>query len=81
MLACEPPHCGSSRRTPQGDARIVYELRGDGDTDALLPHAFVSLAPLAVDMFDRNLTRAVLTKQSERALANLKHVLEGRGRG
>ena len=28
-------------------------------------------------MFDHNLTRAVLQAQSERALANLKRVLEG----
>jgi hypothetical protein len=28
-------------------------------------------------MFDRNLTRSVLLRQSERALANLKRVLEG----
>jgi hypothetical protein len=28
-------------------------------------------------MFDGNLTRTVLTNQSERALANLKRVLEG----
>jgi hypothetical protein len=28
-------------------------------------------------MFDANLTRAMLLRQSERALANLKRVLEG----
>ncbi|HTN50418.1 MAG TPA: SRPBCC family protein [Burkholderiaceae bacterium] len=78
VLACEPPALwviGAS--PPGGDARIVYELRSDGGE---LTRFFRTLSYRSRrwpwTMFDRNLTRSILTKQSERALANLKRVLE-----
>jgi hypothetical protein len=64
--------------TALGDSRIVYELSADGEK---LTRFFRTLAYRSHrwpwTMFDRNLTRAMLQNQSERALANLKHVLEG----
>jgi uncharacterized protein YndB with AHSA1/START domain len=79
VIAREPPHLWViAADTPQGDARIVYELRGDGE---VLTRFFRTLSyrshGLPWRWFDRNLTRSVLTQQSERALANLKRVLEG----
>lgn len=80
VLACEPPALWViSASPPGGDARIVYELRSDGSD---LTRFFRTLAYRSRrwpwTMFDRNLIRSALTKQSERALANLKRVLEGR---
>jgi uncharacterized protein YndB with AHSA1/START domain len=82
VLACEPPALWViSASPPDGDARIVYELRSDGGE---LTRFFRTLAYRSRrwpwTMFDRNLIRSTLTKQSERALANLKRVLEGGGR-
>jgi hypothetical protein len=79
VLACEPPALWViATTTAQGESRIVYELRSDpGD----LTRFFRTLAYRSLHwpwtMFDRNLTRSVLLRQSERALANLKRVLEG----
>ena len=79
VLACEPTALWViATDTLQGDARIVYELRGDGDA---LTRFFRTLSFRSHGwpwtMFDGNVTRMVLTKQSERALVNLKRVLEG----
>jgi len=79
VLACEPPTLWViAASPPEGDARIVYELRADGGT---LTRFFRTLSYRSSrwpwTMFDANLTRSVLTRQSERALANLKRVLEG----
>ena len=79
VLASEPSALWAiAASPPQGDARIVYELRSDA---VALTRFFRTLAYRSRrwpwTMFDGNLTRSVLTKQSERALANLKHVLEG----
>lgn len=79
VLACEPAALWViATDTPQGDARIVYELRADGGT---LTRFFRTLSYRSSrwpwTMFDANLTRALLLRQSERALANLKRVLEG----
>ena len=79
VLACEPPALWViATATAQGESRIVYELRSDhGD----LTRFFRTLAYRSRNwpwtMFDHNLTRSVLLRQSERALANLKRVLEG----
>ncbi len=79
VLACEPPALWViATTTAQGESRIVYELRSDhGD----LTRFFRTLAYRSLNwpwkMFDHNLTRSVLLRQSERALANLKRVLEG----
>jgi uncharacterized protein YndB with AHSA1/START domain len=81
VLACDPAALWViAASPPQGDARIVYELRSDG---AALTRFFRTLAYRSRrwpwTMSDGNLTRSVLTRQSERALANLKRVLEGGG--
>jgi len=79
VVACEPTVLWVIvTETPQGDARIVYELRSDGP---MLTRFFRTLSYRSRrwpwTMFDHNLTRIVLQKQSTRALANLKRVLEG----
>jgi uncharacterized protein YndB with AHSA1/START domain len=79
VIAREPPHLWViATDTPQGDARIAYELRSDGE---VLTRFFRTLSYRSHGwpwrFFDRNLTHSVLTAQSERALANLKRVLEG----
>ena len=79
VLASEPPALWViAASPPEGDARIVYELRADGGT---LTRFFRTLSYRSSrwpwTMFDANLTRAMLLRQSERALANLKRVLEG----
>lgn len=78
VLACEPPLLWViATATENGVARIVYELRDDG----ALTRFFRTLSYRSLRwpwrMFDANFARAVLTRQSERALANLKRVLEG----
>lgn len=79
VVACEPPALWAiATDSPPGEARIVYELRADGPA---LTRFFRTLSYRSRrwpwTLFDHNLTRAVLLKQSERALANLKKVLEG----
>lgn len=79
VLACEAPTLWViATSTSLGDARIVYELRADNDT---LTRFFRTLSYRSRrwpwTMFDASLTRTVLTQQSDRALANLKRVLEG----
>lgn len=83
VLACEPPQLWViAASPPEGDARIAYELRADGDA---LTRFFRTLAYRSRrwpwTMLDSNLSRSMLTRQSERAMANLKRVLEGRTHG
>lgn len=78
VLACEPPALWViATDTPQGDARIVYELRADGALTRFFRTLSYRSHRWPWKLFDHNLTRAMLRKQSERALANLKRVLEG----
>jgi uncharacterized protein YndB with AHSA1/START domain len=79
VLACEAPALWViAASPPQGDARIAYEVRADGGE---LTRLFRTLSYRSRGwprtMFDGNLTRSRLTKQSEQALANLRRVLEG----
>jgi len=79
VIACEPTTLWViATSTAQGESRIVYELRADGEA---MTRFFRTLAYRSLRwpwrMFDGNVMRSVLTKQSERALANLKRVLEG----
>jgi uncharacterized protein YndB with AHSA1/START domain len=79
VLACEPPALWViATSPPQGEARIVYELRSDG---AALTRFFRTLSYRSRrwpwTALDANLTRSLLTRQSDRALGNLKRVLEG----
>ena len=83
VLAGEPPHLWViAASPPEGDARIAYELRADGDA---LTRFFRTLAYRSRrwpwTMLDSNLSRSILTRQSEHAMANLKRVLEGRTHG
>jgi Polyketide cyclase / dehydrase and lipid transport len=78
VLVCEPPALWViATDTPQGAARIVYELRDDGALTRFFRTLSYRSHRWPWSMFDHNLTRLMLHKQSERALANLKHVLEG----
>jgi uncharacterized protein YndB with AHSA1/START domain len=82
VLACETPALWVvAASPPEGDARIVYELRDSGPE---LTRFFRTLSYRSRrwpwTALDANVTRALLTRQSERALANLKRVLEGRPR-
>jgi uncharacterized protein YndB with AHSA1/START domain len=81
VLACEPPALWViTTATAQGESRIVYELRSDpGDLTRFFRTLAYRSRSFPWTMFDRNLTRSVLLRQSERALANLKRVLEGGG--
>lgn len=79
VLACEPPGLWViAASPPEGDARIVYELRPDGES---LTRSFRTLAWCSRHwpwtMLDANLTRATLLRQSDRAMQNLKRALEG----
>ena len=78
VLACEAPTLWViATATPEGDARIVYELREDGALTRFFRTLSYRSRRWPWTMFDRNLTRAALLRQSERALVNLKRVLEG----
>ena len=80
VLACEPSSLWVIAASPPGgDARIVYELRGDGELTRFFRTLTYRSRRWPWTWFDGNVTRSVLTRQSERALANLKRVLEGRG--
>jgi hypothetical protein len=82
VLACESPSLWVIAASPPGgDARIVYELRGEGELTRFFRTLSYRSRRWPWTWFDRNLTRSMLTRQSERALTNLKRVLEGRGRG
>jgi hypothetical protein len=82
VLACESPSLWVIAASPPGgDARIVYELRGEGELTRFFRTLSYRSRRWPWTWFDHNLTRSMLARQSERALANLKHVLEGRGRG
>ena len=82
VLACESPSLWVIAASPPGgDARIVYELRGDGELTRFFRTLSYRSRRWPWTWFDHNLTRSMLTRQSERALANLKRVLEGDGRG
>lgn len=80
VLACEAPALWViAASPPEGDARIAYELRADGPQ---LTRFFRTLDYRSRrwpwTLLDANVTRAMLARQSERALERLKRVLEGR---
>lgn len=78
VLACEPPVLWViATDTPQGDARIVYELRENGELTRFFRTLSYRSRRWPWTLLDRNLTRSMLTKQSEHALRNLKKVMEG----
>ena len=79
VLACEPPsRWVIATAARNGDARIVYELYAD---DADGPTRFVRTLAYRSrrwpwSALDRTLIRRVLEHQSDRAIENLKRVLE-----
>jgi hypothetical protein len=83
VLAAEPPNLWViAASPPEGDARIVYELRSDGEA---LTRFFRTLAYRSRrwpwTLLDASVVRWALLKQSDRALQNLKRTLEGGRRG
>jgi uncharacterized protein YndB with AHSA1/START domain len=78
VLACERPALWAiATETPRGDARIVYRVSAL-DTGSLFRRTLQYRSrhwPWRT--LDANLTRWLLARQSARALANLKHVVEG----
>jgi uncharacterized protein YndB with AHSA1/START domain len=78
VLACEPPtRWVIATAARNGDARIVYELFADdaeGPTRFIRTLAYRSHRPWS--LLDRTLTRRLLERQSDRAIDNLKSVLE-----
>jgi hypothetical protein len=79
VVACEPPTLWViATATRAGDARIVYRLFAD---DSAGPTRFVRTLAYRSrrwpwSALDSNLVRRVLERQSDRALGNLKRVLE-----
>ena len=78
VLACEAPRLWViATNTGQGDARIVYEVRSEGALSRFVRTLQCRSRRWPWSALDGNLTRWVLERQSERALINLKRVLEG----
>lgn len=78
VLACETPSLWViATRTDEGDARIVYEVAPEGNFCRFQRTLEYRSRRWPWTMFDSNLTRGVLERQSQRALENLKRVLEG----
>jgi uncharacterized protein YndB with AHSA1/START domain len=78
VLACEAPTLWViATRTGEGDARIVYEVRSEGARSRFIRTLQCRSRRWPWSALDGNLTRWVLARQSERALTNLKQVLEG----
>jgi uncharacterized protein YndB with AHSA1/START domain len=78
VVACEPPHLWVIGASPAaGDARIVVELRSDAPQ---LTRFFRTLdyrsRRFPWTLLDGSVTRAALQRVSDRALLNLKRVLE-----
>jgi uncharacterized protein YndB with AHSA1/START domain len=78
VLACDAPALWViATDTGEGDARIVYDLRSEGALSRFIRTLQCRSRRWPWSALDRNLTRWVLARQSQRALANLKQVLEG----
>lgn len=78
VLACEVPTLWViATETGQGDARIVYEVRSEGGLSRFFRTLAYRSRRWPWSALDGNLTRWALERQSERALMNLKRVLEG----
>jgi hypothetical protein len=78
VLACEPPQLWvASASLPEVDARIVFELRRDAPQ---LTRLFRTLAYRSRrwpwTLLDGNVTQRALQRESDRALGNLKRVME-----
>lgn len=77
VLACEAPRLWViATHTGEGDARIVYEVRSEGALSRFTRTLECRSRRWPWSALDGNLTRWVLARQSERALTNLKRVLE-----
>jgi uncharacterized protein YndB with AHSA1/START domain len=78
VLVCEAPALWViATRTDEGDSRIVYELADEGNFCRFQRTLEYRSRRWPRTMLDTNLTRWTLERQSQRALENLKRVLEG----
>jgi hypothetical protein len=78
VLACDAPTLWViATRTAEGDARIVYEIAPEGRLCRFQRTLDYRSRRWPWRAFDSNLTRWTLDRQSQRALANLRRVLEG----
>jgi uncharacterized protein YndB with AHSA1/START domain len=76
--ACVPPQRWEIvTDTDEGAARIVYRLQATGSGCRFRRTLDFRSKRLAWRLLDSTLTRWILKRQSARALANLKHLLEG----
>ena len=77
VLACEAPQLWViATATDNGDARIVYRVTATGDGCEFHRTLEFRSRHYPWRAFDGNVTRWILDRQSARALANLKAVLE-----
>lgn len=77
VLACEPARLWViATTTDDGDARIVYELHDEGAMTRFFRTLAYRSRRWPWSWLDGNFTRRALVQQSEKALANLKRVLE-----
>lgn len=78
VLACETPTLWViATRTDEGDSRIVYEVAPEGNFCRFQRTLEYRSRRWPWTMFDTNLTRWTLERQSQRAIENLKRLLEG----
>lgn len=83
VLACERPTLWViATRARAGDARIAYALRADSDAGPtrLIRTLEYRSGRWPLTLFDHNMARWTLERQSHQALENLKRVLERGGR-
>jgi len=77
VLACETPLLWViATTTALGDARIVYELRDEGAMTRFFRTLAYRSRRWPWTWIDASVTRSRLLKQSDKALANLKRVME-----
>lgn len=78
VLACDAPSMWViATHTDEGDARIVYEIAPEGNLCRFQRTLDYRSRRWPWTLLDANLTRWALERQSQRALENLKRVLEG----
>jgi hypothetical protein len=77
VIACESPRLWSiATDTAEGEARITYRLASNGSGTRFVRTLAYRSHKAPQRWFDSSLVRWALTRQSKRALANLKRVLE-----
>lgn len=80
VIACEAPHLWSiATDTAEGEARITYRLAPSGSGTRFVRTLAYRSRKVPQRWFDNSIVRWVLTRQSKKALTNLKRVLESGG--